>query len=223
MVKLTPALRRQITADWHELFPQLGVYREMWLARRVGPLVHGIVLDTDSTRAFYWPITHVHNLCRPFPVVSLILNQGLLSKATRAKDTIAVQFHQDHYHDAAERLTQASLLPLTGNLATAQVVEAHGIHRLTLSEKYPIRLLEDGILLCAWADQTAKAAALLDEYVREIRKWPPHVMARDGGLEAWEERMRESLRNPSVLRATAEAQARSLKVGDLPFSNLTAS
>ena len=35
--------------------------------------------------------------------------------------------------------------------------------------------------------------------------------------------MRESLRNPAVLKATAEAQARMLKVVDLPFSNLTAS
>jgi hypothetical protein len=56
-----------------------------------------------------------------------------------------------------------------------------------------------------------------------MREWPPHVLARDGGLEAWEERMRESLRNPAVLKATAEAQARMLKVVDLPFSNLTAS
>ena len=83
--------------------------------------------------------------------------------------------------------------------------------------------MEDGILLYAWADQVAKAAALLDEYGREMREWPPHVMARDGGLEAWEERMRESLRNPGVLKETAEAQARMLKVVDLPFSNLTAS
>jgi hypothetical protein len=223
MTKLTPALKRQITKDWHGLFPQLGVYKQIWLARRVGPLVHGIILDTDSTYAFYWPITHVHNLCRPFPVVSLMLNQGLLSKGTHAKDTIAVQFHQDHYHDAAQRLAQASLLPLTGDLATAQVVEAHSSHRLTRSEKYPVRLLEDGIFLYAWADQVANAAAPLDEYVREMREWPPHVMAHDGGLEAWEERMRESLRNPGVLKATAEAQARMLKVGDLPFSNLTSS
>jgi hypothetical protein len=223
VIKLTPALKRQVTTDWHRLFPQFGVYKLMWLARRVGPLVHGIALDTDSTRSFYWPITHVHNLCRPFPVVGLTLNQGLLSKRTHAKENIAVQFHQDHYHEAAQRLAEASLLPLTGDLATTQVVEAQGIHRLTRSEKYPIQLLEDGILLYAWADQIAKAAALLDQYVREMRQWPPHVMARAGGLDAWEQRMRESLSNPSALNATAGAQAQILKVVGLPFSNLVAS
>jgi hypothetical protein len=223
MMKLTPALKRQITKDWHKLFPEFGVYKQMWLARRVGPLVHGIVLDTDSSYTSYWPITHVHVLCRPFPVVSLSLNQGLLSKRTRAKDTIAVQFHQDHYHEAAQRLVHASLLPLTGDVATSQVVEAHRRHRLTRSGKYPVRLLEDGILLYAWADQVAEAATLLDEYVTEMREWPPHVMAHDGGVEAWEQRMRESLSKPGALKATAEAQARMLKLVDLPFSNLTAS
>jgi hypothetical protein len=39
MSKLTSAMKQKFTKDWHELFPQFGVYKPMWLARRVGPPV----------------------------------------------------------------------------------------------------------------------------------------------------------------------------------------
>src|SRR5262245_63503146 len=91
MKKLTPAVKRQITEDWHRLFPEFGVYESMWLARRVGPLVQGIALEVDSINALYCPTAHMHNLCRPFSVVSFAMAQYLPSKRTGAKDSIRVE------------------------------------------------------------------------------------------------------------------------------------
>lgn len=224
MTRLTPAGKRHITEDWRRLFPGFGVYEAMWLARRVGPLVQGIALESNSTHTLYCPVAHMHNLCRPFSVVSFALAQYLPSKRTGAKDSIPVELHKDQYEDAARRLAEACLLPLGGDLTTTQVVDAQReLRRLHRTEKYPVRLFEDGILLLAWANQNEKAVALLDEYVSEMRGWPPHVMESfAGGLLVWEKAMLANVGSSDALRATAEAQAQELKVAGLPFSNLIA-
>lgn len=69
--KLTPAIKKRITNDWHRLFPALGVYKPMHLLNRVGPLLIGILLEVKSGNHNYIPTFHVHNLTRPFPVVAL--------------------------------------------------------------------------------------------------------------------------------------------------------
>jgi hypothetical protein len=222
MTKLSPAVKRQITEDWHRLFPQMAVHQSMWLARRVGPLVQGVCLERDSVGGAYFPTTHLHNLCRPFPAISLSLAQRLLNERSRTQERIAVQFHAQHYREAAQRLTQASLLPLIGDLTLHQVLEAHrGYRELNRPDsKYPVLLFEDGILLFAWIGQRERAAELLNQYMAEMRDWPATVMARYGGVGGWENKMVESIENSENLQVTAEFQAHQLKAADLPPAQL---
>lgn len=222
MKKLTPPLKRQITEDWHKLFPQMAVYQSMWLARRVGPLVQGICLERDSGGGAYFPTTHLHNLCRPFPAISLSLAQRLLNERSGTQERIAVQFHESQYREVAQRLAKASLLPLTGDLTLHQMLDAHrGYRELNRPDsKYPVLLFEDGILLFAWSGQREQAVGLLNEHTGGMRDWPENIMARYGGLDAWERKMLESIKNPENLQATVESQARELKVANLPSAQL---
>jgi hypothetical protein len=222
MKKLTPDLKRRITADWQALFPQMGVYESLWLARRVGPLVQGVCLDRDSGNISYFPTTHLHNLCRNRKFLSLSLGQRLLSKRSGTQERIAVQFHEQHYREAAQRLAQASLLPLTGDLSLQQVLDAYcGYEKLNRPDsKYPVPLFEDGVLLCAWCGHIDKAMALLREHVREMHDWPTFIMATDGGVTAWESKMLGSLNDPNAIRAIAEAQAQELRINNLPIAAL---
>jgi hypothetical protein len=224
MMKLTKPLRRKITDDWHRLFPEMGILRSMWIARRVGPLVQGVCLDGDSANASYFPTTHLHNLCRPFPAVSLTLGQRLLSERTRTEERIYAQFHEQHYLEAARRLTQASLLSLTGDLTLAQILDAYrGYRELRQPDsKYPVVLFEDGILLAAYSLHVDKAKGLLRDCVGEMGNWPAFVMERDGGIEAWERRMESWLKEPQSLRETADSQADLLRVTNLPVGRLLA-
>ena len=200
----------------------MAVYQSMWLARRVGPLVQGVCLERDSVGGAYFPTTHLHNLCRPFPAMSLSLSQRLLSERSGTQERIAIQFHEQHYREAAQRLTQASLLPLIGNLTLRQVLEAHrGYRELSRPDsKYPVLLFEDGILLLAWSGQREQAAGLIDQYIGEMRDWPATVMARFGGVGGWEKKMVESIENPGNLQLTAQSQAQELKAADLPLAQL---
>src|SRR4051812_1002168 len=184
MTELSPTLKRQITKDWHSLFPQMAVFKPMWLARRVGPLVQGICLDRSSANVAYYPTTHLHNLCRPFPVVSLSLNQRLLDQRSGTEVRIAAAFHNNHYLKAAHVLAPASLLSLAGDLTMSQIIDAHRNYRLLnrADSAYPVMLLEDEILLFAWFNQIDRAEALLQQHVKEMCHWPANVMAADGGV-----------------------------------------
>src|SRR5689334_13255395 len=95
MKKLTAQLVRQITRDWNDLFPQMAVFRPMWLMRRIGPLVQGIVLERSSGGTQYRPILHVHDLSHPFPTVSLSMSQLLRSRRTGA-DRKSTRLNSSH-------------------------------------------------------------------------------------------------------------------------------
>jgi hypothetical protein len=222
MTELSAALKRQITEDWHRLFPQMSVYKPMWLARRVGPLVQGVCLDRDSGGSAYFPTTHIHNLCRPFPTISLSLAQRLLNERSGSQERISAQFHEQHYLEAAQRLTKASLLPLFGDLTMHQVLDAHrGYRELNRPDsKYPVLLFEDGILLFAWSGQPERATELLNQYIGEMHHWPATVMARYSGVSGWEKLMVETIENRKNLQVTAESQAQKLKAADLPPAQL---
>lgn len=220
--KLTPALKKKITADWHALFPQMGVYELMGLARRIGPLVQGIALDRDSGNMTYFPTTYLHNLCRPCECMTLSFGQRLLTKRSGTQERIAASFHEQYYRDAAERLAEASLLPLDGDLKLDQVLEAYrGYQELHEPDsKYPVSLFEDAVLLCAWCGQMDRAMAVLRSYVEEMHDWPGRIMERDGGVEAWERKVLEMARDPETVRAVAESEALKLRVNHLPTVEL---
>jgi hypothetical protein len=220
MIRFTSALRRQITEDWRKLFPQMAIYQPMWLARRIGPLIQGICLERDSGSGGYFPTTHLHNLCRSFPVLSLSMAQRLLNERSGTQERIPVQFHEQRYGKAAQQLAQASLLPLTGDLNLHQVLDAQRAYRELNrpDSKYPVLLFEDGVLLAAWSGQHGRAEELLNQHTSEMRYWPANVLTRYGGVDSWKTKMLEKVENPKELQITAESQEHKLKVTNLPFA-----
>ena len=94
MKKLTPAVKRKITLDWHDCFPEMGIYKPLHLLRRVGPLLIGILLERDRTADRYLPTFYVHNLAKHFPVITLTLASPLRTEKTFAPDKIKVSEHE---------------------------------------------------------------------------------------------------------------------------------
>lgn len=222
MIRLTPALKRQITHDWRSLFPELAVFRPMWLLRRVGPLVQGIALERSSAGTTYLPIVHMHDLCRPFPNVSLSLSQRLRSRRSGAQESIAVQFHDRLYLEAAQRLAGDSLLPLRGDVAVEEVVQAYERYRNLgeLTSGLPVSYFESAIRLLAWTGRTEDGLRVLAAYVRELRSCANALADAPDDLEAWERSLRDVLVDPASVRRTAAEQAVALKVDRLPLSSL---
>jgi hypothetical protein len=221
MMKLTPALKKSITKDWGALVPQFKAYKPMWLARRIGPLVQGICLDRNSSNSDYRPTLHVHCLCSPFSFLSLSLEQYSRTVRTNAVRTISVQFHENNYREACERLLATSLLPVNGDWTISQVIAAYAAHGRPMgSDPFPVSLMKDAVSLLAWLNEPEKAHALAARYIAEARSWPDYVLTRDGGPIGFESTLSEIADSGEQHRQTVREQIEVLKLQDLPVSQL---
>ena len=208
MFTLTKTAKREITEDWHALFPSFEVFRPMRLLRRCGPVLHGICLERDSGNASYLPTAHIHCLCEPFPVILLLLSQRLLTHSSRADDRIRVEFHASRLGDAAERLRHQSLLPLDGPLSLKGIVAACERYR-TMGKAdlaFPIRYFETIVLLHVWAGDYAQATDRLSAYTAEMATWHPEIMEREGGLRRWQEKLRLRIEAKQAIHDVVAAQ-----------------
>ena len=222
MNKLIPSIKKSLTNDWAALLPQFMVYKPMWLARRIGPLIQGVCLDRDSSNSDYLPTLHVHCLCRPFPDVSLSLGQPLLSIRSGAPDRISVSFHESKYKDACARLLSSSLLPVQGGWSLVQLIQAYERYRFLerWDSRYPVKLMEDAVSVCSWIGDIHQARILINNYINEAKAWPESILIREGGLTNWSDALNLLAVSGDLLRKNVNEQIDLLKLGKLPESQL---
>lgn len=218
MTKLTEATKREITKDWAACFPSLGVYKPLWLMRRVGPLLEGICLNRDSSNERYQPIFHVHNLAREDSALSFTLAEELRTVRNGTPEKVRVAFHKDHYVDVAKRICAQALLPLEGDLELRSVVAAYRNYTQRPLAKYPVNLYEDLITILLWCGREGEAKEVLANCLGEMEMWPPSVasLQRVGGVEKWEQKCSAWIQNRRTVRATVEQQIQAHGVADLP-------
>ena len=220
--KLTKSFEKQITNDWHQELPSLGIYRPRRLLRRVGPLLVGIVLERDSGGDVYKPMFHVHCLGKPSETVSLMLFSQLRSDRSGGPDFVDLRWHEDKYMEAVKRMVRQSPLPLEGDLTIEQVLNAYRAYLETpLGKRMAAHLYTDMILLLVWAGRTSDATAIKDEALRTIveeNRGYQHV----GGREQFEPNMQKAIEDPESVRRVVDEQIEALSVSDLPVARLIA-
>jgi len=190
----------------------------MWLGRLVGPFFQGICLERNSGNASYVPTSHIHCLCRDFPVINLTLGQRLLSPRSGTQERISVQFHEAHFVEAAERLSRFSLLPLRASWGLHDLISAVEAYQALgrPDSKYPVFPFEDVVMAAVWLGDIDQAKAALAKYESIASAWPENILPRYGGHRAWVESLRRLMDDPNVLRETARNHAERLKVTQLP-------
>lgn len=221
--KITPTMKRRYTADWAALFPDLGVYKPMWLLRRAGPLLQGVLLERNSGGESYLPTFHVHCLARSFPVVSLTLCTRLTSPRTGVEQSIRSFSHDELYREAAERLRSQSLLKLEGPLRLSDVLAAFRSHMRTPTGRYSSYALDDMLRLMVICGKKKEALSALDRSCDEILSWPSNVTWNEflaPSMEAWREDCKKWIANPDILRKIVQEQIETHKVGKLPVVEL---
>ena len=215
-MKLSVSVKRLITEDWAKCFPALGIYKPMWLLRRVGPLVSGICLERDSGNDSYRPTCHVHNLAKEFPAVSLTLADPLRTVKTGASQTIQAAFHQQRFSDAAMRLQQQAQIPLSGPVHLEDCVRTYRANMDEPLWQYAWYLFDDVITLLIWCEQTQRAEAALFEFGMKMRNWPSKLHP-PGGLEVWAAICQGWIDNPHQVRETVESQTKTHGLEHLPY------
>ena len=217
-VVLTRSNEKQITVDWQQEIPSLGIYAPRHLLRRVGPLLVGVSLDRDSSGEIYKPIFHVHCLGKEFPCVSLTLGSQLRSERSGGPSYVEVKWHEQKYKEAAARMVRQSLLPLEGDLSLGQVIDAYRRCMATpMGKLQPVLLYRDMIILLAWGGDRAGATELLAEC---LQLGDTEGFQHVGGRIGFEDECRRLISQPTIIQDTVMAQIAALGVGELPVSQL---
>lgn len=200
-MKLTPSLKRKFTKEWNELFPYMGVYKNMWLMNICGPLAVGILLEVKSDRDRYIPTLHIHNLCEDFPVISL--GVSMETKAIEIDDV------KDTYLYAADELKANTFIPLSGDVILAELIEQLKMYYFKFSLN-PDIVLNYMIHLAAWSGKQK----IYDYVMRFVAE---NIKCNDFFTE-WS--LPKSAECSEQLHTTVQEQEQKLKTLNLPHRNL---
>ena len=219
MIKLTPALKKQITNDWAQAFPGLGVYKQMHMLRRVGPIVLGICLNRSAAGTTYRPIWHIHLLLKEDSALSLNLAMHYRSK-NGSVSAIPVQWHANRFAAAVERMRTSALLPMEGDVYLSQVLDAYERWMKEPGNPVGSHNFEDRVLLCAWMNRLDAAAYFLREAEDWLRSRPDYMRERFGNIDEWLERVRQAASNRQELERILKVQVIAHKLDKLPTSEM---
>jgi hypothetical protein len=212
MTKLSSAVKRRITRDWHTCLAELGEYQPMWLIKRAGCLLVGVHLERDSSNSCYLPTFHTHVLGKKFPAVSLTLAHPLLSRKNLTPEVISVVAHQEKFEEACERLRTQAPLSLSGPLRWTDVLAAYMGQIRKVS--YPLGLYEDLIVVAAWWGPPDDARVYFETVADQLLSWPKGMFA--DGYERWRETFEQLVTDREKLEASVSDEVARFRLGTVP-------
>ena len=208
--KFTKKIKREITGDWNNCFPEFQVHVPMQLIRRNGPFLCGICLDLDSGNDSYRVVFHVHNLMIEFPGISLSANMTIRN-SKGVTDRFTYLRHSQELNEVATRLRNQSILLQhntigIGNLVNyLEHVSVVPVRNQECNNPWGEYVYKDIVLAHYWCGDTEKAKCLFKTFKLKLQDWPPHALSRVGGIEGWEESL-HGLMDIGKLQETVQAE-----------------
>jgi len=178
MKKLTLSLKNKITKQWGEAFPSLGVYKNMWLLRRVGPFVQGICLDKDSSNTNYLPIFHIHNLVnQDDDFISLTLRAPFVNKKNGVPLRITIAQHDERFSEYVRQFRTQIPFSLDKEISCDEIWGAFKNYIKNGQEetRYPLNQYLDMLCLLIWCDREDEARLFFEKSCLSIDSWPSDV------------------------------------------------
>lgn len=204
---LTRAMKKEITKQWQELFPSMGVYKPMWLGNICGPLFVGLLLHVKSDNDRYTPTLHIHYLCKNVDFVSL----GL--EITDNFNYVSTRSPEDKYLKIAKSLTEKAIVPLEGDIDLLKLLA--DLRNCFTWYRLEYILLEHIVYLSVWTGKQEivdSAWKLVEEMLIE----KPEMFNSQERRDMWYNNLPRSADEAPRLRETVEQQIISLKLDKLP-------
>jgi len=223
MKKLTSSFKKKATNQWADAFPDLGVYKNMWLLRRVGPFLQGICLDMDSSGSNYLPTFHIHNLAnQDDDFISLTLRTPLVSKKNGSPVRISATQHEEIFSDFIEQFRLQTPISLTGNISFENVWVAfqNYLKNGQAETRYPLNQYFDMTCLLIWCDRADEAKSFFYDKCKEIVGWPSSVTQHIGDRINKFYSLETLLEKPEDLRKKVDEVVISLNLERLPSVSL---
>jgi hypothetical protein len=218
--ELSASAKKLITSDWAKSFPSLGVYKPMWLLKRHGPLLMGILLERTRSNDVYLPCFHVHNLLVPSSTIALSLVYPVPNpRQPRLPREIKVLRHKDDYLAAVDFLTEAVPDLAKPTLSWHRLVQLHGDfirqRRDYAVAKFCAGLFRDVILLAHWCGHENYARHCQMEALRLMKSWKPPV-----DIASWQAVLNVQFDRNSLQR-TLDAEITKHKLEKVPVCELS--
>lgn len=223
MIKFTTQLKKKVTQDWNALYPEMGVYKNMWLLKRTGPMVIGIYLDIPSGNDQYRILSHVHNLCRPLP--GIVFSMAQWTSGLRGGNyVVPAMVHEERYKQGAMKLETETLLKLRGEMSFIEFITAYDRYmRMKENIAFVSNHIEEIFLLHVWAGKSyEEIRQLLDKYKSEMAKWPGRTLTTLGeyGLQGWYNKIEEAIKNRKNILETVDEEIVKHKLQKIPYKPL---
>lgn len=139
--------KNEITKKWNDLFPTMGVYKDMWLIQIIGPVAVGLRLEIGSNRDLYKPILHIHDLAEDDEVVTLV---GAIDAGY---DYISTKSDSQKYLRLAEILKEKSIISLVDNLESEEFINQLFLYAKKCSSDDRIFVLKMCLRAAIWFEK----------------------------------------------------------------------
>lgn len=216
---MNAAEKKRITADWQREFPALTAHKPMWLMKRHGPLLAGLLLDRTSADERYVPTFHVHNLLAPSPAIVLSLARSAPDvKQPRMARQITLARHEGEYLEAVCFFKQAAPDLDASDLPLSRVTQLH-CDFIQEKRDYAVarrcwNIFRDVALLAAWCGHQAYGSESVEAASNLMGQWNLPF-----DVSEWRATVLE-LARPEVMGMTISAEIAKHKLERLPNFDL---
>lgn len=192
-MKLNSEAVNKITHDWSSAFPNLSIYKPLWLLKRYGPIIIGICLNRDSSDDRYLPISHLHNLCSGSEYLTLSLKTELKSGYRKVSNKIRVDNHERDWQQSAEKLRRESYVSLDSEGLSISKVKDWYLDYVNVDPlaKFSPKVFEDIYSLQLYCGKISEAQRDLIHFKELIDSWPRPISHKIGGSSHWVEKTLE--------------------------------
>ena len=207
--KLTPSMKSKITKGWNTHFPEMGIYKPMWLMNICGPLAVGIILQDKFDKTVYTPLLHIHNLCLDFPAVSF----GVSIET----ENVPVSDSEEAYIACISKLKSETYIPLEGTIDLNELLM--NMKSYFSKAWYKSELLSYMIYLAAWSGSESVFHDIYS-YVTEKIEGCNEIMQVKNRKEKWLSSIPHDLSCTDTLRKKVKEQEEKLKLTKLPHREM---
>lgn len=206
MIKYDAKMKKHVTKDWLVQFPTFQMWKPTRLLRRHGPLLIGICLEYVGDPTVYRPSVHFHNLCLPFPDISLDMT-GFVLCDKQMPCKIRLKDHYSSYVDYVARIKEEYSYTCNSDIDFNVLVTAThkylNSHYWFPGQHSPYSNL---VTISAYLGHLDYAMKALDRFAAIISEWPEGCFNIIESADKWHDGILKLIKNQECLKENVDEE-----------------
>ena len=207
--KFTRKMKTEITKQWQEQFPSMGIYENMWLINLLGPIVVGLLLEVKSGNDMYYPALHLDILGKEDDE-----DVSLFIKITDGFQSISNISPPDKYIKLANMLKAKAIFPLEGDVKLQTIIDS--LKKYTKNKGYD-RDLHGALIILGYLSKWTGDEAVMKDSCNFINSWKEQLSLNEKDyIDEWYSILFNKSMSSRDLQLEVDRQIVELKLDHLP-------